>query len=145
MIAQVRLRVQTGLNIAQAFPKGDLREAHRKKVIPRRKCPDALGIIMLGHLAPKLPMRHTRHYLREHSFAFIHAGNTRKNDRWIQIVSNPKTPETSFPLLITKTCAHINGTALALTPPAGRQSAAGISEPARVKSYYTDTPLYLRL
>jgi hypothetical protein len=100
-MAQARLRIQAGLNISHALTKGDLHETHPKEVIPRRKRPDTPRIIVPGHHASKLPMRHTRHHPRENGFTLIYTGEIRKNHHAAQIVSKAKSAErASHPQII---------------------------------------------
>ena len=118
VIPQAGLGIQTRLDITQALAKGDLREAHRKEVIPRGKRSRALRLVVLDRRASKLPMWHTRHYLRENRLAFIHAGNARKKADSTQIVSKAKSAEQASDAHITESQSSLSGTALGCPHPA---------------------------
>jgi len=77
MICQTWLRAQAGLYIAQALAKRHLREGQCKKVIPRRKLPPAVGLIVCSGQSSKLPVRYTSHDLGEGHLACVHGAGYR--------------------------------------------------------------------
>ena len=72
------VRTQTGLDVAQALPVGQLREGHAQELIEMRKGEGRIAPGILAHASPEGMQRQMIHELREHQLSRMHGESSEK-------------------------------------------------------------------
>jgi hypothetical protein len=78
VVELARMRPQTSLDVAQAFPVSELREAHAQILIEMRKRERGICPSVFRYASPECVKRQIFHQLSEHQLSRMHRTTSRK-------------------------------------------------------------------